>query len=164
VVAAFEPEPWRDFGVATAGAAAALAGLLFVAVSINLREITSRPQLPARAAATLGLLVMLLLVGVFLVAPGQTMTSLGTETVVLGVLYAAGTIAGALHRHRGRHAVWVLASLVLQAVPGVLLIAGGISMLVGSGGGLYWVMAAVATGFAAAVASSWVLLVQISAE
>ncbi len=55
---AYEPAEWADFGVAVAGAAAALAGLLFVAVSLNLRDILALPQLPARAALTLGLLVV----------------------------------------------------------------------------------------------------------
>lgn len=40
---------WTNFGLATAGTAATLAGLLFVAVSINLKRILEFPNLPARA-------------------------------------------------------------------------------------------------------------------
>lgn len=68
---------WSDFAVASAGAAAALTGLLFVAVSINLQRILELPQLPDRAGGTLGLLLTLLLVSIVLVAPGQPQPAAG---------------------------------------------------------------------------------------
>jgi hypothetical protein len=36
---AYQPEQWHDMFVAMAGAAAALTGLLFVAVSVNLEQV-----------------------------------------------------------------------------------------------------------------------------
>ena len=48
---------WSDFFVAQVGATAALAGLVVVAISINLQRILSFPQLPGRAAEMLILLV-----------------------------------------------------------------------------------------------------------
>ena len=46
-------EAWTDFFVAEVGAAAALAGLLVVAISINIAKIMGFPLLPGRAAQTL---------------------------------------------------------------------------------------------------------------
>ena len=43
---------WSDFGVGVAGATAALTGLLFVAVSINLDRILQYRTLPRLAGAT----------------------------------------------------------------------------------------------------------------
>ena len=56
------------------GAAAALTGLLFVAISINLTRILNFPRLPGRAASTLGILVAVMLTGCFGLAPDQSTT------------------------------------------------------------------------------------------
>jgi modulator of FtsH protease len=50
---AYSTAGWDSSFVAEVGAPAALAGLLFVAVSINLTRILQFPQLPGRAAETL---------------------------------------------------------------------------------------------------------------
>jgi hypothetical protein len=55
-VASYSAVAWHDFFMGTIGAAAALTGLLFVAISINLDEVLKHPQLPGRAAGTLGIL------------------------------------------------------------------------------------------------------------
>jgi hypothetical protein len=56
-VNAYDVAAWNDFAQTVGGGAAALAGLLFVGLSMNLTEVLTYPGLPARAAATLGLLI-----------------------------------------------------------------------------------------------------------
>jgi hypothetical protein len=118
---AYEVAAWADFANTVAGGAAALAGLLFVGLSLNLAEVLKYPGVPARAAATLTVTVAILLTD-----PAR-----------------------------------VLTSMVLLCVPAVLLIVGAVSLWSQSGGGLYWVTAAIAMGFASATGNAWVLLVEI---
>jgi hypothetical protein len=57
-------EAWKDLLVATAGASAALAGLVTVAIATNIGEILKFPWLPSRAATSIGLLVLVLVVSI----------------------------------------------------------------------------------------------------
>ena len=104
-MASYDPELWRDYFVAVLGATAALTGLLFVAISINLDRILEFPNLPKRAANTLGVLLALLVASTLLLAPGQDRHLLGVELVVVGVLAAAQTVVlDARMRRAGRPA------------------------------------------------------------
>ncbi len=71
--------PWAKFFVAEVGASAALVGLLFVAVSINLTKIIQFPTLPGRAFEALVILVLVLFVATFGLVPGQSSPVLGIE-------------------------------------------------------------------------------------
>jgi modulator of FtsH protease len=70
---------WMNFYVATAGAAAALTGLVFVALSINLTRILAMPGMSARVGEAIALLGLALLVSLQSLIPGQTLGALGWE-------------------------------------------------------------------------------------
>ena len=65
------------------GAAAALAGLVFVAVSINIARILTLPGVPERGLQTVLLLLGTVVAGLFGRAPHFT-TALGIELIGLG--------------------------------------------------------------------------------
>ncbi|PRY49777.1 modulator of FtsH protease [Geodermatophilus tzadiensis] len=160
---AYRPEAWHDLAVATVGATAALTGLLFVAVSINLDRVLAFPVLPRRAATTLGLLVALLAAGVFVLVPGQPVSALAAELAGTGVLLGA---AGAAELVRARaEGDAPRAPRVRAAVPVLLpaaaLLAAALSLALGAGGGLYWLVGALVGGIAASCLTAWVLLVEI---
>jgi hypothetical protein len=81
-------DEWHDFFLAVAGAAAVLAGLVFVGVSINLDTIMSDPGngLPGRALEALVLLVAVLIVTILLLVPDQGMVLAGAEVLAVGVV------------------------------------------------------------------------------
>ena len=91
---------WSDFGVAVAGAMAALTGLLFVAISINLERIIALPSLPRLAIATLGLFSTVLVASVCLLIPNQSTDALGTEFLVVGLGFGIPMVVLQLRRPR----------------------------------------------------------------
>lgn len=158
----YVPAEWHEFFVATAGAAAALTGLLFVAISINLDRILQYPELPVRAGATLAVLVSLLLAASFSLTPGQTARALGVEIACLGGVISALTVwAMVRQRREGETAAWNFQRIAIVVVPSIALLGGGVSLLVRAGGGMYWILGATVLGFIAAAINSWVLLVEV---
>lgn len=89
-VTAYEPSQWGDMFVATAGASAALTGLVFVAVSINIEQILKLAGLPERGVETLVLLLTVLLVSLTGLIPGQGRTALGVELLAVSVIAGTG--------------------------------------------------------------------------
>ena len=158
---AYDVAAWSEFANTVAGGAAALAGLLFVGLSLNLTEVLAYPGLPGRAAVTLGLTIAILVVAIFVATPGQDHRVLAVEVGLLGLGIAAGAVVSGLYRRDGRSRARTVYVTVVPLVPALLLIAGGFSLWIQRGGGLYWVSAAVATGIVSASANAWVLLVEL---
>ena len=78
-------EGWKDFLAAAAGAASALAGLVFVALSINLTRILEIPGLPARGAETIILLSAALIAALLGLIPDQSAQFVGLELGVVAL-------------------------------------------------------------------------------
>ena len=160
---AYAAAPWQTFAAAEVGAAAALTGLLFVAVSINLERILAFPKLPARAAETLNLLLLVVMVASFMLAPQPT-TALAAEIAVCAAAMSA-TAAAVQLRHgpdnRADPAWWFLSRVTIIQAPALLFLAGGITLAARHGGGLYWTLPATLAAFLGAVYNAWVLLVEI---
>jgi hypothetical protein len=87
-----QPADWHEFFNAAVWASAALLGLLFVAISINLKLILKHRHLPGRAAATLGTLLSVLVACSFGLAPVQSNRSLGVEILATGAVVATQAI------------------------------------------------------------------------
>jgi hypothetical protein len=165
VSTAYAPEEWKDLFVAMAGASAALAGLLFVAVSINVERIVHYKGLPERGVETLALLLTVLVASIAGLMPGQSHVALGLE--LLGVAAALFAVLFALpvtHQlpdDADRPPAWLLSRWIIRLTGSGLLAIGALSELLGFGGGLYWVAAGFVFLILGAVGNAWVLLIEI---
>jgi hypothetical protein len=161
----YDPGAWHDFGVAAAGSSAALAGLVFVAVSINLDRILAYPWLPDRVAETVVLLVAVLVESLLLLAPGQSRVALGAEVIaVAAVTWAAVTATHVRLRHHRTEMVAAQrrARIVAGQLASLPAVVAGASLLAHAGGGIYWLFAGITLSVLAAVFNAWVLLIEIA--
>ncbi len=162
---AYEVAGWESFGVAMAGAAAVLVGLIFVAMSINMERLLGFPWVVSRAADAVLILMITLVAATLLLVPGVAVPVLGWSMVVLGVASAVFVLVRGVRRrpmidaqYRRNMDVQVAIAVVCLAEFAVA----GASVLAGFGGGLYWLVPAALGSLAIAVIDSWVLLVEVN--
>ena len=156
---------WTDFFAAAATASAALAGLVFVALSVNIGRIIQFSHLPARAGAAMATLI-LILVSSMVMLVHQDILPLGIEilafTVCCGWLVIKSIRlswkAQAVHQRPGRE--WKIETAVgfVELVP---FLAGAVLLIANNAAGFYAVAAGVILVFIFAVMNAWVLLVEI---
>ena len=155
-------EGWHDFFVAEAGASAALAGLVFVAESINVASIVHEPRLATRAGITVTLLVDILLISTVALISKIEPQILGALVLVIsGGLWGFVVVSAVRQGPDGeRKAQWVFHLVLLQVALLPLLI-GGVVLATGGATGLVWVAAGFVLSFCVAVLNAWVLLIEI---
>jgi hypothetical protein len=163
-------EAWHDFFVAQVGATAALTGLVFVALSVNVAQIIKFPWLPPRAAQTL-----IVLTGATVESSVQLLPlpSLRYTAAILGVvaivvyatsLQLAISAARQWHAHQELNASsWTIqfASNVMTQVTTLPCVIGSIVGFTGGPGFDYWIAAGITLSLVFGLYNSWVLLVEI---
>ena len=153
-------QAWTDFNVAMVGAAAALAGLVIVAASVNIAKIIElgSGSLIARLAAAIASLVLALIASGLALMPGITAPWFGA----ILILASAGSAAFQLHAARtifSDHdpaARARFAKSVLGFLPVTAYLAGGIAVLSSHPAGLYLSAAGCILAIIAAIVVSWV--------
>ena len=161
---------WHDFFLAAAGAAAVLAGLVFVGLSINLDVIMSNPTygLAGRALEALVLLVAVLIVTILLLVPAQGMVLAGVEVLTVGVADWVAIVAIHLFQLRNWQSLeprlrWnFVGRVALGQAATLLFVVAGVAVLSWGVAGLYVLVAGVVLSFLVAVSEAWVLLVEIN--
>jgi modulator of FtsH protease len=165
-MSAFDPRDWHDFYVMAGGAAAALTGLLFVAMSLHSKAIMAHPLYGGRALATLISLMTILFIAGAVLIPGQSTAAIGVEVGAFALYHVVATYrqvrrirtpdVAALSRRRrflelAGASVWI-----------VLFVASSASLIVGSGGGFYILAAVMPFMFGWNVYIAWVLMTEVA--
>ena len=162
ISSSYDAVPWQGFAIAAVGAAAALAGLLVVAASINIREIIQLPAVVSRLAVTLALFAGILFVGLALLVPGQSRTILGIEIAVIGAALAVTAWAeNGVNETEPEFRTTAILKASIIVVAAVLIAIAGIALAGQFGGGLYWLVPGVLLAFAMGLLNSWVALIEI---
>jgi hypothetical protein len=162
----YQPELWHDFFLATAGAAAALTGLLFVAISLHVRFVATDREYRGMARGSLiGLVMVLVLSLVTLIH--QPSGWLGLELVAASVAYIPfGGVIQLLERRR--KGVVIPGSTLLRAASGYVLafvgFLGGLSIAFRAGPGLFIVAFSVIAIVLWNLWDAWVLLMGVADE
>jgi hypothetical protein len=160
---------WESFALAHVGASAALLGLVFVVISINLRDIVGSGPLVHRAGEAVVLLGGVLAVATVVLIPGQRKDVLSAELILLaGALFAVILFlqrdAMTQPTDPGRPGP-PRVSLVMRRAFGlgaaILIALAGITLAAEAGGGLYWLPAAILAAYAGSLTNAWILIVEI---
>jgi hypothetical protein len=160
------PAPmWTNFFITAAGASAALAGLVIVAISVNIARILEFPHLPARSAATVARLILILVSSMAALMP-QSVSVLGAEIFVFALaawgLELRSNRRGVLARAQiGRPRFESLLESVLGEVQILPFLIAAILLMAHRDSGYYCIAAGVLAIFIFSTLNVWVLLVEI---
>jgi hypothetical protein len=159
----YQPAEWHDFFVVTGGGAAALAGLVFVAMSINLNVVAQNATHRLRAINMLTGFIAAFIICALALMGGQSHRAVGAEWLVLATVAAvsyahnyvqAARVGGSKADLRPDRLAGGGACYVAQIVGAVLLILGHVA-------GLYVAAVGLILLFAFMISGAWLLLVAV---
>jgi modulator of FtsH protease len=155
---------WREFFLGVSGGAVALMGLGFVAMSIHLKAILSRPALVNRAKG-----VLTNLTAVFVRCSLALMGSQGHQAVALELfgICAIAVFIGAVNFREVLRAPGPVPRPALYRYLGGLLcflieMTGAVVLFLGSDWGLYMVACAMMAGFYFVISGAWLLMIGVT--
>lgn len=156
------------------GAAAALTGLVVVALSLHAKEIMAHPLFRDRAFAAIVALMTQLFLAAAVLVPAQPSLALGLEVGVAAVFWLARSVwaipyirANTARLRRGSYEYrrpashWATEWTVWIAWV-TALVASAVELGLGDINGYYWLAAAMVLMFGSQVWSAWVLIAEVS--
>jgi hypothetical protein len=157
---------WSNFCLGELSAAAALAGLLFVSVSVNQARILQLGRMADRGLEALAMLLLVVVVASLPLVPGQPVRLLGGEVLAVAtvVLFFIGRLERAyLRTVEPQYRPASIRMVALNRVAVTIIALAGVALIWrGDGAGMYLLPPGILLSFLAAGANSWVLLIEIN--
>jgi modulator of FtsH protease len=157
------PSGWENFFIAEVDATAALAGLVIVAISINLSRILAFPELPGRAAEAIVVLAGALVLSSLTLIP-QALRTLGLEVLIAAAVIWLVPVIVQVRTYRAARAGGksrMRARALLAQINTLPFVVAGASIALGNESGFYWLSAGVILALIGGMLNTWVLLVEI---
>lgn len=158
--AAFRLAAWHDFALMLGGAAAALTGLVFVAVSLQLRALAHDRLLRQRASSSVLFLFTIVAAAAAVLAP-QSPRLVGVEFLVLVVTTMVFSRAGLREPRLEPLSRFLVA---VRAPTGLLGLVADVSLISERGYGMYLAAPCLLITLGVTVASAWLVLAQAAEE
>jgi hypothetical protein len=162
----YQPADWHDFFLVTGSGAAALAGLVFVALSINLDVVAQNVTHRGRAINMLTGFTAVFMICALSLMGGQGHQAVGTEwLVVAGValtIYVRNYVQAA--KRGGSRAELRPDRLVGGVTCYVAEIVGAVVLILGHLAGLYIAAVGLIISIAILISGAWLLLVAVQAD
>ena len=162
---------WEEFFVAQVGAAAVLAGLIFVGISVNLRQLLARRLVSRGAWVCLLSLVEVLVVSSYMLVPEQPRDVLGAEVGLTGLAcWIVITIATFTQlRPSGQEGFaggqkWYvkIAIVLLSQLITVPFVVAGAMLFLHIDSGVYWLVPGILSALPYSLYMGWVLTVEVN--
>lgn len=154
---------WHDFFLMVGGGAAALAGLVFVAMSINLSVLAQDPTHKNRAIGTLTGFTAIFMICAFALMGGEGYRSVGTEWLLVSsiamLIYIRGYILAV--KEGGSPKGLSIIRTIFGATCYAIQIIGSLMLLSGHISGLYAAAIAMVLSFTSLISGAWLLIMGI---
>lgn len=157
----YDARQWTDFFVLVGTGSATLAGLVFVAMTINSKVLTADATHKYRAINMLSGFTAAFILSALALMGHQTHRSLGAEWLIVSVIALAINTNGYVQAFRRRSSLYALSSVrvVGGSVCYVGQVIGALVLLAGSRSGAYIGAVALICNFGFFISGAWLLIV-----
>ncbi|TMG14637.1 MAG: efflux RND transporter permease subunit [Chloroflexi bacterium] len=151
-----DPAAWQNFYIMIGTANAAITGLLFVALSLHVKQILAHPVYKPRAIVVLVILTTQIVISAIVLAP-QPRELMGWEILILNAFFLALNVR---HRTPAR----LTAGSALTIAIRVIYVLASISLITGVGGGFYILGGVLTLTLVRSIFNCWTLLTALESD
>jgi hypothetical protein len=157
----FDPAHWTDFFVMVGTGAAALTGLVFVAMSINVGAISANPTHRYRAIGNLVGLASVFMLSALVLMGQQNHQAVGAEILIVSAGASGVLLFGYAKSRRfgGSSDALSTARTVGGSICYIVEILGAVVLIAGQVAGLYITSVAIVANFYFMISGAWLLLI-----